>query len=252
MSRIKEIKMMAGSRLVVAIVAAVATAVVIGGAVNASIPDSGGVIHGCYQTAGSSHELKVINSATTTHCPTGYTSLNWNKSPYNCSVTPYVGVDLAGCNLSDDNLNSASIYGADLVGTDLSGANLSGANLTGANMSAVGLGEDASSHPANLSGAILNGANLTNANLSDANLTNATLKAVNLTDANLFNANLTDVNLEGADLTDAGMNLTNFTGAIGTLDDAVGGPGVIWSGATCPDGSVVDNITVTTCVGHGF
>jgi hypothetical protein len=46
----------------------------------ASIPDGSGTIHGCYKTAGTSHELKVIDTAHTTHCPAGYTSLNWSQT----------------------------------------------------------------------------------------------------------------------------------------------------------------------------
>ena len=46
----------------------------------ASIPDSSGVIHGCYKTAGKNHALTVIDSAVTATCPKGYTSLNWNQT----------------------------------------------------------------------------------------------------------------------------------------------------------------------------
>ncbi len=37
----------------------------------ASIPDPGGVVHGCYQTKGKAHTLKVIDSAVKANCPTG-------------------------------------------------------------------------------------------------------------------------------------------------------------------------------------
>jgi hypothetical protein len=42
----------------------------------ASIPDSGGVIHGCYKNA-VPHKLAVIDTATAPTCPAGYTRLNW-------------------------------------------------------------------------------------------------------------------------------------------------------------------------------
>jgi hypothetical protein len=77
MSRIKAL---AGSRVGVASVAAVATAIVAGGVGYASIPDGTGTIHGCYKSAGTSHELKVIDSARTATCPHGYTSLTWNQT----------------------------------------------------------------------------------------------------------------------------------------------------------------------------
>ena len=83
----------------------------------------------------------------------------------------------------------------------------------------------------NLSGDTLSNATLTGTNLSGTNLTGANLKNANLKNANLTNANLTNANLKGA----------NMTGA--TL------AGIIWSNATCPDGT---NSTGDggTCIGH--
>lgn len=52
-----------------------------------SIPDSSGVVHGCYKTAGTNHALKVIDSSVTASCPSGFTSLNWDQSP------PGIGVN---------------------------------------------------------------------------------------------------------------------------------------------------------------
>ena len=46
----------------------------------ASIPDSGGTIHGCVKTAtatNGTHGIKVIDTATTSTCPTGFNNLNW-------------------------------------------------------------------------------------------------------------------------------------------------------------------------------
>ena len=67
----------------VACVAAVLAAVVVGGVGYASIPDSSGVIHGCYQTKGMNHKLSVVNSAVTANCPHGYTGLDWNANGSN-------------------------------------------------------------------------------------------------------------------------------------------------------------------------
>ncbi|HXW35835.1 MAG TPA: hypothetical protein VEJ87_14760 [Acidimicrobiales bacterium] len=72
-----------GGRFAVAVLAALSTAVVIGGIGYASIPDSSGVVHGCYKTSGTNHKLSVINSAVTPNCPSGYTSLDWNANGSN-------------------------------------------------------------------------------------------------------------------------------------------------------------------------
>jgi hypothetical protein len=60
------------SRLGLAVLVAVATAVAIGGVNYASIPDSNGLIHGCVKTApaaNGTHKLSLINAATTSACP---------------------------------------------------------------------------------------------------------------------------------------------------------------------------------------
>jgi hypothetical protein len=81
MSSFKKMKRLTASRLVVAMVMSIATAAVVGGGISAaSIPDGSGVIHGCYNTSGTNHTLKVIDSAVTSKCPTGYKSLNWNQT----------------------------------------------------------------------------------------------------------------------------------------------------------------------------
>ncbi len=57
----------------------VAGLVMVGGtafAVSSSIPDSAGVIHGCYDSGGN---MKVIDTSVTASCPKGYSSLNWNQ-----------------------------------------------------------------------------------------------------------------------------------------------------------------------------
>jgi hypothetical protein len=61
--------------VVLAVVAAVLAAV--GGAAYASIPDSSGVIHGCYLRSGGS--LRVID-ASVTGCKSTETALNWNQT----------------------------------------------------------------------------------------------------------------------------------------------------------------------------
>lgn len=49
----------------------------------ATIPDSGGVIHGCYKAQSDGHAaaLSVIDTALTGgHCPADNTTLNWNQA----------------------------------------------------------------------------------------------------------------------------------------------------------------------------
>lgn len=66
----------------VATMALVLSAAVAGGATVAlaSIPDSHGVIHGCYLTKGTVHNLNVVNNRVTARCPRGYSALNWSQT----------------------------------------------------------------------------------------------------------------------------------------------------------------------------
>ncbi|MGB0592606.1 MAG: pentapeptide repeat-containing protein, partial [Myxococcota bacterium] len=119
-------------------------------------------------------------------------------------------------------------------------------------------------------GADLTGANFTNADLSYAVLTDTNLTGAEFTDANLSfvksgnitgtpavlptdwrliegylvgpGADLTGANLNNADLTNMFLYFANFTNA--DLTD------VTWTGATCPDLTIVDGATVTSCCGH--
>ena len=62
------------------VVVGACTVVVVGGiatAVQASIPGSDGVIHGCYDSGGN---VKVIDTSKTKSCPKGYTALNWSQT----------------------------------------------------------------------------------------------------------------------------------------------------------------------------
>jgi hypothetical protein len=61
--------------LIAAVVVALA---VIGGIAYATIPDSNGVIHGCYKKSGGT--LRVIDSAVTSCDPNNETSLKWNQT----------------------------------------------------------------------------------------------------------------------------------------------------------------------------
>ena len=63
----------------------------------ASIPDSSGLVHGCYPStaaANGTHALSVINAAKVSVCPSGYTSLNWNVNGPNGYSTQTSGTHL--------------------------------------------------------------------------------------------------------------------------------------------------------------
>jgi hypothetical protein len=52
-----------------------------GGVVHASIPDSSGVIHGCYKNSNPAQgALTVIDTDLGQTCPSGTTALSWNQS----------------------------------------------------------------------------------------------------------------------------------------------------------------------------
>jgi len=153
-------------------------------------------------------------------------------------------------------MNTGDLSEADLVSAELFGANLAGARLTTASLEG-----------ARLTSAILNSAELSNANLrrallvdtrlnqadlrladlsaidaSNASLFDADLRGAVLADANLTGANLRSVDLRGADLRNANLTGTDLSGALigdDTSEEAYTQiEGVVWTGATCPDGSL--------------
>jgi hypothetical protein len=134
-----------------------------------------------------------------------------------CSLTPYPGIDLAGCSLSISpftDYSEANLSGVSMVNNIIDGDNFTNANLTGANLQFVDNGGTA--------------ANFTNANLTGVNLGGAYLASSNFTNANLSGANL--------DLAFA-FGATGFATAL-------------YNDTTCPDATVVS--TPNTCVGHEF
>jgi len=76
--------------------------------------------------------------------------------------------------------------------------------------------------PAEGNGGHLNGVDLSQADLSAADLIGADLTNANLTGVNLSNASMAGAILEG----------------------------VTWCNATCPDRTVVDCLSTSTCAGH--
>jgi hypothetical protein len=68
----------ARKRLVLLTAFAVVALATAGGLAYAAIPDSSGVIHGCYKAAGGG--LRVIDTDKGATCTTGEKSLNWNQT----------------------------------------------------------------------------------------------------------------------------------------------------------------------------
>jgi hypothetical protein len=60
--------------------ACAAAALFVSGSVFASIPDAGGVVHGCYTTSGGERVLFLIDTALTPTCPLGQTPISWNQT----------------------------------------------------------------------------------------------------------------------------------------------------------------------------
>lgn len=66
--------------LVVGVVIGVALAAAAGIAY-ASIPDSSGVIHACWQNVTSANKpVKLLNTSQKTTCPSGWSALSWNQT----------------------------------------------------------------------------------------------------------------------------------------------------------------------------
>jgi hypothetical protein len=87
------------TRVRVAVVAGGAVILVVSavGVAAASIPDSSGLVHGCYKAAAAAngtHGLTIIDAAKTSACPSGYKSLNWNVNGPNGYSTQTSGTHL--------------------------------------------------------------------------------------------------------------------------------------------------------------
>jgi hypothetical protein len=92
-------------RLIITAAIAVAVAISGGAIAYASIPDSSGVIHGCYTVSGGA--LRVIDTAKGQTCATGQHSLNWNqKGPRGPAGPPgpagVSGYGVARCTVAQD------------------------------------------------------------------------------------------------------------------------------------------------------
>jgi hypothetical protein len=252
------------------LIAAVAVGAVIGGVapamVRAAIPDTSGVIHGCYTTASTSigngngngggnttlvakGQLQVIDSAET--CPTGTVALNWDKDKATGTSTVVggfvpnlVGADLTAASLSYRNFSGADLHDATFGGSTLTGADFHDANLSGVTIFSKAKIVGVNFHNTNFTGAVLGnaadigGLAFITSDVSGANFTSAVLGKVffdnsigGMTGTNFTNAQLNKVSFAGIDLSQATLT------------------GVTWTSVTCPDTTNSD-ANGNTCVGH--
>jgi len=231
-------------RVLVSVGAAVAITVAASGVtslVTAGANDTSTTYYGCLTKAGT---LNHVATSAPTCTAKGSTAISWNSvgpqgtpgvtgptgangavgpqgSPgtngvtYDCSASPYSGIDLANCTLQHETWAFVKLIGADLATTDFRFSTITSSYFNGAN----------------LSFAELDGVDLWGSNMPAANLTGASLAGTNLAGTNLTDANLTGANLTGATVTGA-----VFTSAT-------------WSGTTCPDSTNSDN-DGGTCVNN--
>ena len=157
------------------------------------------------------------------------------------------GAKFPDATLTNADLSYASMAGATLDNTGMIGVFLAGTYLSQATMTNVesgGISGTPSVLPASTE--LVNGylvgptANLLNAHLAGTNLAGAIVYGANLSGANLSGANLSNGNLtfdtfsSASNLSNATLSGANLIGS-GTLDLA-NRTGVIWTGATCPNG----------------
>jgi hypothetical protein len=225
---------------------------IVAGFAFASIPDSQGVIHGCYAPA-LANRLRVIDTGAGQKCRATEKQLNWNRTgpqgspgpqgppgspapvpPVVCPECRFDGAfHVLGYTLANAYLPRAVMNNVDAPGVDARGADFQGTVIEGTNGGPPG--------PADWHAADLSGANLIGAVLATVNFAGANFSDVKARSAALQNDNLTNSDFTGADLTGAYLFQSDLTGANLT--------GVIWSSTTCPDGTN-SNDNGGTCLGH--
>lgn len=63
------------------VLAIIGLGTLVSSAASASIPDSQGIIHGCYRASGPAQGVLIIIDSAIETCPSGYTALNWTQAP---------------------------------------------------------------------------------------------------------------------------------------------------------------------------
>jgi hypothetical protein len=85
---------------------------VIGGIAYGSIPDSSGVVHGCYKQSGPAKgAVLAIDSDAGETCPAGFSPLNWNGRGTYYLVTRTVGIPVGSSSPADAPCGSGVVLG---------------------------------------------------------------------------------------------------------------------------------------------
>ncbi len=142
-------------------------------------------------------------------------------------------LDLTAANLSGSYLPDVKLFDSILAGINLSGAYLPRFSPTG---------------DLNLQGAQFGGSYMPGSSFFTVDLSAAVFDGADLTGTSFLESNLAGASLVGADLTFVSFGKVNLTGADLTGADLTG---AIWTGSTCPDGTVAsDSYLTATCAGH--
>jgi uncharacterized protein YjbI with pentapeptide repeats len=181
------------------LVAVLAVGLLVGGAggavVMAAIPDTSGVIHGCYKNPSflsSGGAVRIIDSATQS-CTSSETAVNWNSATPGQFVTNLVGADFTDTSLAYRNFTGQDMHGSTF------GKSLTGAVFKSANLSSSSIGgpmNNTNFSGANLSSATIGGQALS-ANFSNVNFNGSTWNSFSGR-GNQGRANFTGITLNGA------------------------------------------------------
>jgi hypothetical protein len=191
-------------------IAAVAVGVIIGSAgpaiVHAAIPDSGGVVHGCYTTGSSvftpKGSVRVIDSASTASCPSGTTALNWDQhaSSTSSSVGSYIS------DLTNRHWNSPELAYRNFAGVDMHGGVFAGATMSYSDF-----------HGANLSGSTFDIGSYDHVNMQSVNSSNTDIHSDTFVGTDLSTANLTGVTWDGVQCPDGTYSSDHADTCLGHL-----------------------------------
>lgn len=259
------------------LVAGILVGLVAGGigsaAVLAIVPDSNGMIHGCYRN--STGSLRIIDTSTQTCNVSNETDISWNQtgpqgppgSGGSVLVSNLVGANLDGAvmvgwDLSNKDFTNAHFGLATIGSSDLTGATFTGAHFNGGRLHHL----DFSGH--DLTGVVFDDGIMSDMDFSGANLTNAQIGTGLFTaiNTNFSNANLTNADIQWGFYDDVDFTNANFSGAEFIWDsnsdfrftrvnftgvDLTGFniSGIVWNDTICPDGTN-SNSHSNTCAGH--
>jgi uncharacterized protein YjbI with pentapeptide repeats len=140
-----------------------------GAVVMAAIPDTNGVIHGCYRNPSflnGGGQVRIIDSTDT--CANNETAVNWNSATPGLFLTNLVGADFTDTSLAYRNFNGADLHGSTFNNSSLNGAIFGSSNLSTTTFSNIIV------HKTSFAGANLTYATFKdNINIGNTDVTNA-------------------------------------------------------------------------------